>query len=324
MSLDQQILRTLRESPSGVSGAEMATRLQVTRAAIWARMEELRRLGYQIEATPHSGYRLVGTPDALHADDLMARLGSTHVVGRSIQVYEQTASTNDVLDRLARDGAPEGVAVFAEAQTRGRGRLGRVWESPPRQGLWFSVLLRPGLPPHCMTQLTVMGAVAVRQAVKAVTNLSPEIKWPNDLLLRGRKFAGILTEMNAEPDRVRYVVLGIGVDVNQGDHEMAVLPETATSLRRETGIRWDRAQLAVAVLRALDETYDQLRGGWFSALAEEWARVCTTIGRTVTIRAGTRTWHGRAESLDRDGALLVRSEHGHLERVTGGDVTVEK
>jgi len=324
MSLDRQILTTLRESPTGVSGAEMATRLRVTRAAIWARVEELRRLGYEIEATPHSGYRLVGAPDALHADDLMARLGSTQLVGRSIQVYEQTASTNDVLDRLARDGAPEGTAVFAEAQTRGRGRLGRVWSSPPRQGLWFSALLRPGLPPQCVTQLIVMGAVAVRQAVKRVTRLNPEIKWPNDLLLGGRKFAGILTEMNAEPDRVRYVVLGIGVDVNQGEDELGELGEKATSLRRETGTRWDRAQLAVAILRALDECYSRLQAGQFSALAEEWARACTTLGRTVTIRAGVRTWHGRAESLDRDGALLVRSEHGHLERVTGGDVTVEK
>jgi BirA family biotin operon repressor/biotin-[acetyl-CoA-carboxylase] ligase len=169
-----------------------------------------------------------------------------------------------------------------------------------------------------------MGAVALRRAVKRITRLNPEIKWPNDLLLGGRKFAGILTEMNAEPDRIRYVVLGIGVDVNQREEELGELRRTATSLHRETGTRWDRAQLAVAALRALDETYDQLRNGRFSALAEEWAGACTTLGRTVTIRAGARTWHGHAESLDRDGALLVRSEHGHLERITGGDVTVEK
>lgn len=164
----------------------------------------------------------------------------------------------------------------------------------------------------------------MRRGVRRVTQLKPEIKWPNDLLLGGRKFAGILTEMNAEPDRVRYVVLGVGVDVNQGEAELAGLRETATSLRLESGTAWDRAELAVAVLRALDEAYAGLRAGGFRALAEEWARACSTLGRTVTIRAGARTWHGRAESLDLDGALLVRSEHGHLERVTGGDVTVEK
>lgn len=324
MNLDLQILRALRQASSGISGADLAARLEVTRAAVWARVEELRRLGYDIEATPHSGYRLVGTPDALHADDLMARMGEGALVGRRVQVYESTASTNDLVERLGRDGAEEGVVVFAEAQTRGRGRLGRVWSSPSRQGLWFSVLLRPAIRPEAVTRLIVMAAVALRKGVERFAGVLPGIKWPNDLLIGGRKFAGILTEMSAEPDRVRYVVVGIGVDVNQGEAELAGMRGFATSLRLETGRMWDRAGLAVSILGELDRNYARLEAGRFGELAEEWEAGCITLGQAVSVRVGGRVCCGRAESLDPEGALLVRTEHGHLERVTGGDLTMER
>ncbi|MGA1237998.1 MAG: biotin--[acetyl-CoA-carboxylase] ligase [Limisphaerales bacterium] len=324
MNLDLQILRALRQASSGISGADLAARLEVTRAAVWARVEELRRLGYDIEATPHSGYRLVGTPDALHADDLMARMGEGALVGRRVQVYESTASTNDLVERLGRDGAEEGVVVFAEAQTRGRGRLGRVWSSPSRQGLWFSVLLRPAIRPEAVTRLIVMAAVALRKGVERFAGVLPGIKWPNDLLIGGRKFAGILTEMSAEPDRVRYVVVGIGVDVNQGEVELAGMRGFATSLRLETGRMWDRAGLAVSILGELDRNYARLEAGRFGELAEEWEAGCITLGQAVSVRVGGRVCCGRAESLDPEGALLVRTEHGHLERVTGGDLTMER
>ncbi len=324
MNLDLQILRALRQASSGISGADLAARLEVTRAAVWARVEELRRLGYDIEATPHSGYRLVGTPDALHADDLMARMGEGVLVGRRVQVYESTASTNDLVERLGRDGAEEGVVVFAEAQTRGRGRLGRVWSSPSRQGLWFSVLLRPAIRPEAVTRLIVMAAVALRKGVERFAGVLPGIKWPNDLLIGGRKFAGILTEMSAEPDRVRYVVVGIGVDVNQGEAELAGMRGFATSLRLETGRMWDRAGLAVSILGELDRNYARLEAGRFGELAEEWEAGCITLGQAVSVRVGGRVCCGRAESLDPEGALLVRTEHGHLERVTGGDLTMER
>src|SRR5271169_909702 len=188
MTTDAKILSALRTNPNGVSGAELAEQLKISRAAVWSRIEELRKLDYDIEASPHFGYRLVSSPDALHADDLLARLGKTKVIGRDIQVFEQTTSTNDVIEKLAHDGVKEGVVVFAESQTRGRGRLGRKWMSPAGKGLWFSVLLRPGL--------------------------NPEIKWPNDILINGKKVCGVLTELSAELDRVKYVILGIGVDVN--------------------------------------------------------------------------------------------------------------
>ncbi len=325
MTTDAKILSALRDNPDGVSGAELAEQLGISRAAVWARIEELRSLGFDIEASPHFGYRLVGSPDALHADDLLARLGKTKVIGRDIRVFEQTTSTNDVIEKLARDGVKEGVVVFAESQTKGRGRLGRKWISPAHKGLWFSILLRPDLRPQETTQLTVASATALRRAIQSETGLKPEIKWPNDILIGGKKVAGILTELSAELDKVRHVILGIGVDVNLGANEFpAELRKIATSLKIETGEDISRAELAAAILRELDADYARICAGKFSAVADEWEEHCATIGRNVTVQIGDRKIRGRAESLDDDGALLLRTEHGRLERITGGDVTLEK
>lgn len=326
MTLDAKLLSALRTATDGaVSGVDLAEQLGVSRAAIWARIEDLRGLGYDIEASPHRGYRLLSAPDLLHADDLVARLGRTQVIGRDIRVFEETTSTNDVIEKLAHDGAREGVVVFAESQTRGRGRLGRKWISPARKGLWFSVLLRPNLRPQESTQLTVAAATALSRAIQAQTGVSAEIKWPNDILVRGKKAAGILTELSAELDRVKHVILGIGVDVNQTAREFpADLRKLATSLRIETGEPVDRAALATAALRELDADYARVCHGEFAAVADEWEGRCSTLGRNVTIHIGGRTVKGRAESLDADGALLLRTQHGHLERITGGDVTLEK
>lgn len=326
MSIDAELLLALRSAGDGaVSGVELSERLDVSRAAIWARVEELRRLGYDIEASPHRGYRLLNAPDLLHADDLLARLTRTKVIGRDIRVFQETTSTNDVIEKLAHDGVKEGVVVFAESQTRGRGRLGRKWLSPPGKGLWFSVLLRPDFRPQATTQLTVAAATALARAVQAHTGLAPEIKWPNDLLIAGRKTAGILTELSAELDHVKHVILGLGVDVNLTAREFPPdLRKVATSLRIETGQPVDRAELAAAILRELDRDYARVCRGQFEAVADEWESRCTTVGRDVVIQVGERRIAGRAESLDADGALLLRTQHGHLERVTGGVVTLER
>jgi BirA family transcriptional regulator, biotin operon repressor / biotin---[acetyl-CoA-carboxylase] ligase len=325
MTTDAKILSALRENPGGVSGAELAEQLKISRAAVWARIEELRRVGFDISASPHFGYRIVGEPDALLADDLLARLGKTKVIGRDIRVFEQTTSTNDVIEKLARDGVKEGVVVFAESQTKGRGRLGRKWISPAHKGLWFSILLRPDFRPQETTQLTVASATALRRAIFLETNLQPEIKWPNDILIGGKKVAGILTELSAELDKVRYIILGIGIDVNLDAGEFpAELKKMATSLKIETGKTISRAELVTAILRELDFDYTRIGGGKFSAVADEWESNCVTIGKNVMVQMGERKIRGRAESLDDDGALLLRTEHGHLERITGGDVTLEK
>jgi BirA family biotin operon repressor/biotin-[acetyl-CoA-carboxylase] ligase len=325
MTTDAQILSALRAAEDGVSGAELSQRLGITRAAIWARIEELRALGYDISASPHQGYRLLDTPDALHADDLMSRLEGTRVIGRDVRVFQKTNSTNDVVEKLAHDGVKEGVAVFAESQTKGRGRLARQWVSPTGKGLWFSVLLRPDLRPQAATQLTVVAATALARAIRKQTGLAPEIKWPNDILLRGRKVVGILTEMSAELDHVKYVILGIGVNVNQTATDFPTeLRKLATSLRQETGSPLPRPELAAAILRELDADYTRICAGQFEAVANEWSENCATIGRNVAIHIGERRLQGHAEALDADGALLLRTQFGHLERIIGGDVSLEK
>jgi BirA family biotin operon repressor/biotin-[acetyl-CoA-carboxylase] ligase len=324
VTIDAQILTELRSADS-VSGAELAQQLRISRAAIWARIEELRSLGYDIEASPHKGYRLLNAPDVLHADDLLSRLGKTRIVGRDIRVFQETTSTNDVIEKLAHDGVMEGVIVFAESQTKGRGRLGRKWASPARKGLWFSALLRPKLRPQAVTQLTIGAATALVRAIHSETGLTLEIKWPNDIYVHGKKVAGILTELNAELDTVKYVILGIGVDVNLAAIEFpADFRKLATSLKIEIGEKLDRAELAAEILRELDRVYHRISSGKFEDVADEFEECCKTIGRDVTITVGERCLRGRAESLDADGALLLRTQYGHLERIMGGDVAVEK
>ena len=326
MTIDTFILTALR-SPSGtsISGGEIAQKLGVTRAAVWARVRELRALGYEIEASPHEGYRLLNSPDVLLGDDLMSRLKGDPLIGRDIRVFQETTSTSDVIERLAADGVREGVVVFAESQSMGRGRLGREWISPAGKGIWFSVLLRPNLRPIEATQLTVAAATAVARAIESETRLMPQVKWPNDILLGSRKVAGILTELSAEVDRVKHLILGVGLDAN---FEEADFPErvraTATSLRMELGHPVDRAGLAVAMLTELERDYARIRSGRFDSIATEWEALCTTLGRQVSVRVGDRVLHGRAESLASDGALLLRTQHGHLERITGGDVSLKK
>jgi len=326
LTIDAQILSALRQAGDAcVSGADLSQRLGISRAAIWARIDDLRALGYDISASPHQGYQLNGIPDRLNADDLLGLVADHYVIGRDIRVFEETNSTNDVVEKLARDGVKEGVVVFAEAQSRGRGRLGRRWLSPPRKGLWFSVLLRPSLHPQAATQLTVASATALCRAIREQTSLEPEIKWPNDILLRGRKVAGVLTEMGAELDHIKHLTLGIGVDVNLAESEFPPdLRRIATSLRIETGRLINRIDLAAAILRQLDADYARIRAGRFAAIADEWENQCGTLGRRVTIHLGPRVLTGQAEALDDDGALLLRTEHGRLERIMGGDVTVEK
>lgn len=326
MTIDTRILRSLRQAgAAGVAGTELSRGLGISRAAIWSHISDLRAVGYDIEASPHLGYRLVSAPDRLLADDLLSRLEGSPLIGRDIRVFRETLSTNEIMGKLARDEVAEGAVVFAESQTGGRGRLGRTWVSPAGRGLWFSVLLRPPMLPQEMTRLTVAAATSLARAINRQTGIRPEIKWPNDILIRGRKTAGILTEMQTEPDRIRHAILGIGVNVNlEPDDWPGELRRSATSLRIEAGEAIDRPALAVRILKELDGDYRKICGGGFAEIAAEWADQCSTLGQWVRVRTGGRVVRGRAESLDSDGALLVRNDHGQLDRIIGGDVTVEK
>jgi BirA family transcriptional regulator, biotin operon repressor / biotin---[acetyl-CoA-carboxylase] ligase len=326
MTIDAQILAAMRGGgEEGVSGADLALRLGISRAAVWARIEELRRHGYDITASPHLGYRLLGMTDVLHADDLLSRLEQNRIIGRDIRVFQETTSTSDVVEKLARDGVKEGAVVFAESQTKGRGRMGRRWVSPAGKGLWFSVLLRPQLRPQEATRMTVATAVAVGRAIQLQTGLLTAIKWPNDLLIGGKKVAGILTELAADPDQIKHLIIGIGLDANLTLSDLSAdLRPIATSLRIVLDHPVDRPALAARILKELDVEYRRVCRGQFAAVADEWESRCSTLGSRVTVNIGPRLVEGLAESLDDDGALLVRTQHGRIERIIGGDVTLQK
>jgi len=301
----------------------LARQLKRSASAITTEIADLEKLGYTIESHPHFGYRLLGTPDRLTADDIKARL-KTKRIGSEILVFEETASTNDVVEHLAKSGAREGLVVFAESQTRGRGRHGRSWASPRGKGLWFSVLLRPSLPPSAASRITVAAGVAVARAIRETCRVDARIKWPNDVVVNGKKLAGILTELRAEADEILLAILGIGMDVNC---ERADLPpdvaRLATSLKLETGKSQDRVALASRVLATLDECHDRAVND-FEAIADEWAHLCTTLGHHIVVKMGHRRVEGFAQALDADGALLVRCDSGQVERILGGDLTVER
>lgn len=279
---------------------------------------ELETLGYSIESHPHLGCRLLHSPDRLTADDIKARL-NPQLIGAEILVFEQTASTNDVVAHLAAAGAREGLVVFAESQTKGRGRHKRDWASPRGKGLWFSILLRPALPPIAFHRITVAASVAVVRAIRQSAALEPRIKWPNDITLSHRKLAGILTEIQNGA-----AILGIGINVNcdRRDFPAGIAP-LATSLAIETGRLQDRAALAAAVLGSLDDCYRRALVD-FDALVAEWAGCSTTLGRQLTVKMGRRRIEGCAQALDADGALLLRKDNGQIERILGADVEIEQ
>lgn len=326
MNTDAQILAALREAQDqGIAGTELSRRLGVSRAAIWARIDELRALGFHIEASPHTGYRLFEAPNRLFADDLLARLRHPRTIGRDIRVFKETRSTNDLVEKMARDGAQEGIAVFAEKQTAGKGRLGRVWESPAEKGLWFSVLLRPRLRPVEAGRLTIGFSNAIAQCLRNAHGVDARIKWPNDIHVNGRKLCGILTEMSAEIDSLRYVALGIGINVNLQHQDFPPeLRSSATSLQIEGNGAVDRPALAASLLEALETDYPRILGPEFAEVRQEWARLCETIGQNVEVFCGQRSVAGLAESVDEDGGLMIRGPYGNLERVLGGDVTTKK
>jgi BirA family biotin operon repressor/biotin-[acetyl-CoA-carboxylase] ligase len=303
-----------------VSGEAISGKLGLTRAAVWKHVEALRGQGYRIDAVPARGYRLAGVPDRLTALELRPLL-NTHDLGRVVHWYAETGSTNDRAKELADEGAEHGEVVVAEAQTAGRGRRGRSWSSPAGRNLYFSVVLRPDLPPSRAPELTLVGSIALCDALRQA-GVDAGIKWPNDLLVRGRKIAGILTELAADPDVVQWVVLGAGVNVNARREDFpAELRDEATSVLVERGQAAPRALFAAACLTALEDWLDRHAEVGFEAIREAWRERSVTLGREVVVRVDGRELAGIAEDVDGTGALVVRTRAG-LERILSGDVTL--
>jgi BirA family biotin operon repressor/biotin-[acetyl-CoA-carboxylase] ligase len=301
-----------------VSGEAISNKLGLTRAAVWKHVESLRAQGYRIDAVPARGYRLAGVPDRLTPLELRPLL-NTHDLGRVVHWFEEIGSTNDRAKELAEQGAEHGEVVVAEAQTSGRGRRGRAWASPARKNLYFSVVLRPELPPSRAPELTLVGSLAICDALRQA-GVQAGIKWPNDLLASGRKIAGILTELAAEPDRVEWVVLGAGVNVNARPEDFpAEVRDDATSILLERGQAAPRALFAAACFTALEDWTDRHAEEGFGPVREAWRERSVTLGREVAVTVDGRELVGVAEDIDETGALLVRTGAG-VERITSGDV----
>jgi BirA family transcriptional regulator, biotin operon repressor / biotin---[acetyl-CoA-carboxylase] ligase len=326
MTSRSDILGVLEAAGDFVSGEALAEKAGISRAAVWKHIRALKLGGWDIEGARARGYRLVAAPTALSEAAIRARLdGGT--IGRRIVVLDVTRSTNSDAMALGREGEAEGTVVIAEEQTAGRGRLGRTWESSRGVNLYLSVLLRPAIAPWKAPQLSLLAGVAVAEAVRE-EGIDARIKWPNDVVVVGegsvlRKLAGILTEIEAEADRVAFVVTGIGVNLNsEAGHFSPELAGKATSVRMEGGSRVDRAAFAARLFAHLDRLYAGWTDRGFAAVAPRWRELSVLDGRRVTVSAPGETYEGACAGIDDEGALLLETEGGAVRRVLAGDVTI--
>ncbi|MFX3646538.1 MAG: biotin--[acetyl-CoA-carboxylase] ligase [Paenibacillus sp.] len=304
-----------------VSGEEISRNLSISRTAVWKHVNKLRDMGYEFEAVSRKGYRLVTKPDSIDATALQLALDTT-VFGRKAVLLTSTLSTQGDVLKLAEQGQAEGAVVIAEEQTGGRGRFGRQWFSPPGKGIWMSVLLRPDLPLQHTPQLTLLTGVAVCRAVRACTGADAGIKWPNDLLIDGRKVCGILLESTVEDHEVRYCIAGIGVDVNFDPEDYPEdLTAIATSLKMATGQPVDRTKLTAAILTELEQLYFLYQKEGFGVISALWEALSVSMNREITVTNPHGIIEGKAIGLDPSGALLVEKHDGEHTLVISGEVS---
>jgi BirA family biotin operon repressor/biotin-[acetyl-CoA-carboxylase] ligase len=318
-----RIVSELKAAGGFVSGSDLAETLGVSRTAVWKHVAALKAEGYVIETERGLGYRLLAMPGGLGEGEVASAL-TTSWIGRTLVSKPVTASTNSDAVALGRSAAPDGTVVIADEQTAGRGRLGRGWVSRPGLNLYMSVLLRPPIVPAVAPQLALVAGLAVAEALED-EGLEPTIKWPNDVLLGGRKVCGVLTELEAETDRVDFVVVGIGVNLNSELEDFPPeLRERATSVLITSGRRVDRALFAAALLGKLERCYERFRSDGFAALAEGWAKRSALAGRDITVDGAGGMVSGAYAGIDSEGALLLKESgaDGRIRRVLAGDVTI--
>ncbi len=307
-----------------LSGEVLSSKLGLAPAEVFRQIDRLRAQGYRIDMVGHRGYRLVSLPDRLTPLEVGPFL-TTHDVGRALHHFEETTSTNDEARRLAEEGAFHGETVVAERQTAGRGRRGRSWFSPPGRSIYLSVVLRPDVPPARAPELNLVAAVAVARTLRDAFGLPAGIKWPNDVNARGRKIAGILTELETRGTAIDFVVLGMGVNVNQGSDDFPPeLRETATSIRIELGTSVDRPLLTAALLSRFEGLYDAWVREGFAPIRTALEALSVTLGRRVEVHLGegeaAQILAGEAVAIDETGALVVRDDRGTPHRIVAGDV----
>jgi BirA family transcriptional regulator, biotin operon repressor / biotin---[acetyl-CoA-carboxylase] ligase len=319
-----KLLIFLKENKENwVSGEWLSQRLAVSRAAINKHVRHLRQMGYPIGTSTNKGYCLGEPLDLLLPDEIREGLETRIFGARDIVFLPETDSTNLRAKELAAGGAPEGSIVIAEKQTAGRGRKGRSWHSPEGGGIYLSLILRPAMTPSEAPKITLMTGVAAAEALLTLTHLDVRIKWPNDLLVGGKKIAGILTEISTDMDGIDYVVVGIGINVNIPLESLAPeLRESATSVLIAGGQPLPRVKVIRAFLKSFEDYYGLMQGRGFEPIRTRWKELSNILGRHITVEMIAKSLAGEVVDIDMDGVLIVKDHQGRLHRIVSGDVTL--
>ncbi|MFD2209076.1 biotin--[acetyl-CoA-carboxylase] ligase [Virgibacillus halophilus] len=303
-----------------ISGQELSEQLQVSRSAVWKHMKQLEKDGYRIEGVSNKGYRILTFPQKISENTLQWGL-DTKWIGKSIIHRQITSSTQDVAHQAAIDGAPHGTVIIADEQTSGKGRMQRQWFSAANKGIWMSILLRPQIPLQTSPQLTLLCGTVLAATFEKELNVRPFIKWPNDILINEKKVAGILTEMQAEQDRIQYVVVGIGINVNQEKKDFPEeIAQKASSLKMETGTSLDLHKMIQEILKRFEKMYDQYMQAGFAFVKALWEGFGFKIGKDIIVRTMNNERKTAFLGIAEDGALLVKNDQGEKEKLYAGEI----
>lgn len=321
--MKDEILRLLKDNKDGfISGENISNELGVSRTAIWKVINTIKEEGYVIESVSRKGYRLLNTPDLLTENEILDNL-NTNYIGRNIIHFDTIDSTNNKAKELASLGEVEGTTIISEEQTMGRGRLGRTWISPKYKGIWMSIILRPNISPQDASKITQIGAAAVLKAIRDL-ELEAFIKWPNDIVLNKKKVCGILTEMSAEIDKINYLVVGIGINVNIDEYEFPKeLKNMATSLKSISHKKIDRKNLVSNILNNFEKLYDELI---CKNSIDDTIQICkdysVLLGKEVKIIKNNEEIIAKAIDVNKDGNLVVKYESGETDNIISGEVSI--
>ena len=317
MKIKDRILEKLLISKGKpISGEKLAHELSVSRAAVWKQVQVLRDEGYDIDSSTNIGYTLAGSSGRLVPGEIKAGLKTT-IIGKEIKYFEETESTNIIAREMAGP-ADEGTVVIAESQTGGRGRLGRKWISPTG-GIWLSIIIKPKIQPSFAPRITFLAGVSVAKTIRSY-DIRAKIKWPNDVLIEGKKVCGILTEVGAEMDMIDYCIVGIGFDTNVDTESFPdEIRNGSTSLKKELGHEIDRVEFVQKLLLEFEALYFVFQKEGFPPVLEEWRNMSATIGEWVKITTQTRTIYGEAIGVDSEGALILETGEGKLEKIVAGN-----
>ncbi|MDI6759159.1 MAG: biotin--[acetyl-CoA-carboxylase] ligase, partial [Candidatus Omnitrophota bacterium] len=316
LKMRERILDFLKRKQDYISGDLIASRLGMSRQALWKHIQELKDAGYEIVAVPHLGYKLLLIPDKLFPTEVASNL-NTKFIGKKIYYFDSLSSTMDIAYDLGIKATPEGTLILAEAQVKGKGRLDRNWFSPRYKGIYLSLILRPKLAPNQTPLLTLLSAVSICEAIKTALNLDVQIKWPNDILINNKKLGGILTELNAEIDITHFVIIGIGLNIN---NDKKSLVSGAISLKEQKKENINRIDLLQEILRKIEANYLLFQDDGALPIIEKWREYNITLAKRVKVYSYREHIEGYAQDIDVDGALLVRKDSGVVQRVFSGDV----